>query len=155
MMSQLKEIIPGAEYWPEFIQNDSEQFEARLVMVKILESPSIFFDGMHGSTLPVAVAHGEGKASCADEAFQQTKARNLIAMQYINNNLQITDKYPFNPNGSIYGATGFCNQDGRFTIMMPHPERLFRSVQYSWRPDHWQEDGPWMRIFRNARKILN
>ncbi len=155
MMSQLKELIPGAEHWPRFIRNTSEQFEARLVMVKILESPSILFKGMENSTLPIAVAHGEGKAECSDEALAHLIEHNLIPMQYINNTLQVTEKYPFNPNGSTQGATAFCNQDGRFTIMMPHPERLFRAVQHSWRPDSWQENGAWMKIFRNARELFN
>ena len=155
MMSQLKDIIPGAEYWPKFVKNESEQFEARLVLAKILSSSSIFFDGMHGSTLPVVVAHGEGKAEFTSNHMEQLQKEHLIPIQYINNNLQVTDKYPYNPNGSPLGATGFCNQDGRFTIMMPHPERLFRSVQYSWHPRDWKEDGPWMRIFRNARKFIN
>ena len=155
MMSQLKDIIPGAEYWPKFIKNESEQFEARLVLAKILSSSSIFFNDMHGSTLPVVVAHGEGKAEFSSNHMEQLQKDHLISMQYINNNLQVTEKYPFNPNGSPSGATGFCNQDGRFTIMMPHPERLFRSVQYSWHPRDWKEDGPWMRIFRNVRKFIN
>ncbi len=154
MMSHLKNIIPGAQDWPEFIQNESEQFEARLVMVEILESPSIFFQSMQGSTLPVVVAHGEGKAVHTGNGLNQLQKDNLIAIQYINNTLQVTEKYPFNPNGSPLGATGFCNEDGRFTIMMPHPERLFRTVQYSWHPKSWDEDGPWMRIFRNARNFI-
>lgn len=155
MLAQLSELIPGAENWPKFIRNTSEQFESRLVMVKILESPSILFEGMHGSTLPIVVAHGEGKADLSNESLEHLLQNKLIAMQFINNNLQVDDIYPFNPNGSPLGATAFCNQDGRFTIMMPHPERLFRSVQYSWQPNEWSEDGPWMRIFRNARVALN
>ncbi len=154
MMSQLKNIIPGAQDWPEFIQNESEQFEARLVMVEILESPSIFFQGMQGSALPIVVAHGEGNAVHTGNGLDQLQKDNLIAIQYINNYLQVSEKYPFNPNGSPLGATGFCNDDGRFTIMMPHPERLFRTVQYSWHPEGWNEDGPWMRIFRNARNFI-
>ena len=155
MLAQLSELIPGAEHWPKFIRNTSEQFESRLVMVKIVESSSILFEGMHGSTLPIVVAHGEGKADLSNESLEHLLQHKLISMQYINNNLQVVDIYPFNPNGSPRGATAFCNQDGRFTIMMPHPERLFRSVQFSWRPKEWSEDGPWMRIFRNARVALN
>jgi len=155
MMSQLNEIIPGTEHWPQFVQNRSEQFEARLVMVEILPSESLLFNEMQGSTLPVVVAHGEGRAVITNESLKHLQNNNQISMNYINNNLQVTDKYPFNPNGSSQGSTGFCNQDGRITIMMPHPERLFRSVQYSWRPKEWAEDGPWMRLFRNARKVLS
>ena len=155
MLAQLKELIPGAEHWPKFIRNSSEQFEARLVMVKILESPSILLKGMQGSTLPVVVAHSEGKVDLSDESLKLLLQHRLVPMQFINNNLQVTDKYPYNPNGSPQGVTAFCNKDGRITIMMPHPERLFRAVQYSWRPEVWQEDGPWMRMFRNARVALN
>ena len=154
MLAQLNELIPGAELWPKFIRNTSEQFESRLVMVKVLESPSILFDGMQGSTLPIVVAHGEGKADLSETSTETLMQQKLISMQFVNNNLQVTEKYPFNPNGSRQGATAFCNEDGRFTIMMPHPERLFRSVQHSWRPKEWQEDGPCMRMFRNARVAL-
>jgi len=110
---------------------------------------------MQGSTMPVVVAHGEGMADVSDDSLNYLNKHNQVTMNYINNNLQITDIYPFNPNGSPQGATGFCNEDGRFTIMMPHPERLFRSVQYSWRPKEWAENGPWMRMFRNARSSLS
>ena len=154
MMSQLSEIIPGADQWPRFIQNKSEQFEARLVMVEIRVSKSLLFNGMQGSTLPVVVAHGEGKAEASEDSFTYLQKYNQISMNYINYNYQATECYPFNPNGSAQGATGFCNEDGRVTIMMPHPERLFRSVQYSWHPTEWKEDGAWMRMFRNARKLL-
>jgi len=154
MMSQLSEIIPGADQWPRFIQNKSEQFEARLVMVEIRVSKSLLFNGMQGSTLPVVVAHGEGKAEASEDSFTYLQKYNQISMNYINYNHQATECYPFNPNGSAQGATGFCNEDGRVTIMMPHPERLFRSVQYSWHPTEWKEDGAWMRMFRNARKLL-
>ncbi len=155
MMSQLREIIPGAEHWPIFVQNTSEQFEARLIMVEVKDSASLLFNDMHGSTLPVVVAHGEGRAEVSNDSLDYMNKRNQVALNYINNNLQLTDIYPFNPNGSPQGATGFCNEDGRFTIMMPHPERLFRSVQNSWHPDEWKEDGAWLKIFRNARKILD
>ena len=156
MMSQLKEIIPGAEHWPIFVQNTSEQFEARLVMVEIESSASMLLNEMHGSTLPVAVAHGEGMAKLSATSLKQLAERNQIALKYISNNLQDTEIYPFNPNGSPQGSTGFCNEDGRITIMMPHPERLFRTVQYSWHPmKSWADYGPWMRMFRNARKYLS
>ena len=155
MMSQLKEIIPGAAHWPKFIANNSEQFESRLVMVKILNSPSILLQDMQDSTLPIVVAHGEGRTELSIEATEKLIEQNLISMQFINNNLQATDKYPFNPNNSALGATAFCNEDGRFTIMMPHPERLFRSVQFSWKPKEWQEQGAWMRMFQSARKYLD
>lgn len=154
MLARLKELIPGAEHWPRFVRNSSEQFEARLVMVKILESPSIFFKDMQGSTLPVAVAHGEGRADLSNASLRLLLERRLVPMQFINNDLQPTEQYPYNPNGSPQGITAFCSRDGRVTIMMPHPERLFRTVQHSWHPKAWGEDGPWMRMFRNARVAL-
>ena len=154
MLAQLRELIPGTQNWPRFTHNASGQFEARLVMVEIMQSPSIFFQDMHGSCLPIAVAHAEGKADFPAGALDALLQSRLVSMRYINNTLQATDKYPYNPSGSPFGVTGFCNQDGRFTIMMPHPERLFRSVQYSWHPGEWSDDGPWMQIFRNARTAL-
>jgi phosphoribosylformylglycinamidine synthase len=154
MMSQLREIIPGAEHWPSFVQNRSEQFEARLVMVEVNESASMLFQGMQGSTLPVVVAHGEGRAEISEQSLEYLKTHNQLIINYINNDLQATDIYPYNPNGSPNGATGFCNEDGRITIMMPHPERLFRSIQQSWYPKDWKEEGAWMKMFRNAREIL-
>ena len=155
MISQLKEIIPGAENWPQFVQNESEQFEARMVMVKILKTSSLMLKGMQNSTLPVVVAHGEGRADYTNGSLEYLQRHDQVTMQYINNHLQVTEKYPYNPNGSEAGATGFCNHDGRITIMMPHPERLFRAIQYSWKPKEWSEDGPWMKMFRNARLELN
>ncbi len=155
MLSQLQELIPGTNHWPRFVRNLSEQFEARLVLVEIQESKSIWFEGMQGSVLPIAVAHGEGRVDIDKKSLDDLREHKLIAMNYINNNLQISEKYPFNPNGSPQGVTAFCNMDGRFTIMMPHPERLFRTVQYSWHPSEWQENGPWMRLFQNARVWLN
>ena len=149
MMSGLKTIIPGAENWPGFERNRSEQFEARLLQVEVLQSPSIFLDGMAGSKMPLVVAHGEGRAEFAT-ADQQANA--LSALRYLGPDGAAATSYPHNPNGSPNGLTGFTTADGRFTIMMPHPERLFRSLQYSWRPEGWGEDGPWMRMFRNARK---
>jgi phosphoribosylformylglycinamidine synthase len=149
MMSRLKNIIPGAEHWPRFERNLSEQFEARLVMVEVPETPSILFTDMAGSRMPIVVSHGEGRAVFDDKA-QRRKAE--ICLRYVDNRGRKTETYPLNPNGSPKGITGLTTPDGRFTIMMPHPERVFRAVQHSWRPDEWQEDGPWLRLFRNARK---
>ena len=149
MLSQLKSIIPGSESWPQFVRNQSEQFEARLVMVEITESPSILFNGMTGSQLPIVVAHGEGRVNAASTDLDQ------MCLRYIDNAGNETERYPANPNGSIAGATGFTTSDGRFTIMMPHPERVFLSSQYSWLAADWLgADGPWMAMFHNARKWL-
>ena len=156
MMSHLKDMIPGASHWPQFLRNRSEQFEARFSLVEVQESPSILLMDMVGSRLPIAVAHGEGRAEfkSGDDA-QQTLGAGLVALQYVDHRGKATERYPFNPNGSPAGITGLCNEDGRFTIMMPHPERVFRSVQYSWYPDEWGEEGPWLRLFQNARRWLN
>ncbi|MDP8566851.1 phosphoribosylformylglycinamidine synthase [Methylophilus aquaticus] len=155
MMSNLHSIIPGAEHWPHFVRNKSEQFEARVALVEILPSPSIFFEGMAGSRMPIAVAHGEGFTEFTDaNAVTSVLKQQLATVRYIDHASTPTEVYPFNPNGSPQGLTGFTTQDGRFSIMMPHPERVFRAVQHSWRPDDWQEDGPWMRMFRNARKFV-
>ncbi|WP_334106529.1 phosphoribosylformylglycinamidine synthase [Methylobacillus sp.] len=155
MMSNLHSVIPGAEHWPHFVRNRSEQFEARFAMVEVLESPSLFFSGMAGSRMPIAVAHGEGYAEFADVSAQkQAEARNLVTMRFVDNTGAATEVYPFNPNGSPQGITGLTTADGRFSIMMPHPERVFRTVQHSWHPDGWGEDGPWIRMFRNARKFI-
>jgi phosphoribosylformylglycinamidine synthase len=151
MMSNLHEIIPGAAAWPHFVRNRSEQFEARFVMVEVMPSPSLFFSGMAGSRLPVVVAHGEGYAEFADEA---QRARALVSLRFVDNRGAATELYPLNPNGSPQGTTGLTTPDGRFTILMPHPERVFRSVQNSWRPASWCEDGPWLRMFRNARQWI-
>jgi phosphoribosylformylglycinamidine synthase len=148
MMSNLSAIIPGAEHWPHFVRNKSEQFEARFAMVEVQQSPSLFFAGMEGSRMPVAVAHGEGYAEFRDAAQMQSAT---AALRFVDNRGQATETYPANPNGSPAGITGLTTPDGRFTIMMPHPERVFRAVQHSWHPDGWEEDGPWMRMFRNAR----
>ncbi len=151
MMSKLHEIIPGAAHWPHFARNQSEQFEARLVMVEVQHSPSILFDGMAGSRLPVVTAHGEGYADFGTAARLKT-AQAYTSLRYVDNYGQITETYPLNPNGSPQGITGLTTPDGRFSIMMPHPERLFRAVQHSWHPAGWQENGAWLRIFQNARK---
>jgi phosphoribosylformylglycinamidine synthase len=149
MMSALKSIIPGAEHWPAFRRNKVEQFEARFVMAEILDSPSIFFAGMEGSQVPIVVSHGEGRA-VFDNA--DDKAKVLSAVRYVDNKGEPTEAYPYNPNGSPGGLTAVTTEDGRFTIMMPHPERVFRTVQMSWHPESWGEDSPWMRMFRNSRR---
>ncbi len=148
MMSGLKEIIPGAEHWPAFKRNDSEQFEARVAMVAVPESPSILLQGMAGSRLPVVIAHGEGRVEFSEPADVDQA---LVALSYVDNYGNNTTAFPANPNGSPNGITGLTTIDGRFTIMMPHPERCFRTLQNSWFPDDWKEDGAWMRMFQNAR----
>lgn len=148
MMARLRDLIPGAAHWPRFLRNQSEQFEARLVMVEVPASPSILFTGMAGSRLPIVVAHGEGRAVFAT---REEAAQARIALRYVDHRGQATERYPFNPNGSPQGITGLTTDDGRFTILMPHPERVIRSVQFSWRPRDWGEDGPWLRLFQNAR----
>ncbi|MGZ8189588.1 MAG: phosphoribosylformylglycinamidine synthase subunit PurQ, partial [Methylococcaceae bacterium] len=150
MMSGLKDIIPGAEHWPRFLRNTSEQFEARVAMVKVQKSPSIFFSGMEGSRMPVAIAHGEGRAEFSVNLQAAFEAQ-VITLCYIDNYGIETTAFPANPNGSPLGVTGLTTTDGRFTIMMPHPERCFRTLQNSWHPDEWSEYGAWMRMFRNAR----
>lgn len=152
MMSNLKSLIPGADHWPRFVRNLSEQFEARVALVKIEQTPSILLQGMAGSHMPVAVAHGEGRAEFADAAHQQALVDSgAIAMRYVDNHLAVTEQYPANPNGSPMGVSAVSSDDGRVTIMMPHPERVFRAVQNSWQPGEWEEDGAWMRLFRNGR----
>ncbi len=152
MLSTLKELIPGADHWPRFVGNTSEQFEARLSLVEVCASPSIFLRDMAGARLPIAVAHGEGRAEFPnDEALQRADSSGLVVARYVDHRGHTTETYPCNPNGSPHGISGLTTDDGRVTIMMPHPERVFRTVQYSWHPDEWGEDGPWMRFFRNAR----
>ena len=149
MLSQLKALIPGSDHWPQFERNISEQFEARFSLVEIVESPSILLKGMAGSTMPIAVAHGEGRAE-----FASTKDIDnaLVVMRYVDNYGKPTERYPSNPNGSPRGITALTTTDGRVTIMMPHPERVTRTVQHSWHPDDWGKDGPWLRLFQNARQ---
>ncbi|MFT5812921.1 MAG: phosphoribosylformylglycinamidine synthase, partial [Psychroserpens sp.] len=155
MLSNLKEIIPGAEAWPRFVQNKSERFEARFSLVEIQETPSIFFEGMAGSRMPIAVSHGEGRAEfSSDDAIDNANESDTVAMRFVDNYGHITETYPANPNGSPDGITALTTTDGRVTIMMPHPERVFRTVANSWHPDEWQEDSPWVRMFRNARKFV-
>ena len=152
MFSQLKHLIPGADHWPRFYKNQSEQFEARVTMVEVMDSPSIFLQGMQGSKMPIPVAHGEGRAVFDTEAgAQHALDKGLVSLRYLDNSGQPTQHYPENPNGSPLAITGLSTEDGRFTIMMPHPERVIRTVTNSWHPDNWNEDGAWMRMFRNAR----
>ncbi len=152
MFAALREIIPGTEHWPRFVRNRSEQFEARLSLVEIVDSPSLIFQGMQGAILPIAVAHGEGRAEFATAAGAGTIAADgLIAMRFVDNYGHVASRYPANPNGSPLGIAGLCSTDGRVTITMAHPERVFRSVQNSWHPPEWGEDGGWLRMFRNAR----
>ena len=150
MVSNLKEIIPGSQNWPSFEKNTSEQFEARLTSVKIEQTNSILFNGMEGSIMPIAIAHGEGRAK-----FTSQQSKTNIAMQYVDYSGKKTQTYPHNPNGSEDGIASMCDDSGRITIMMPHPERVFRAIQNSWHPDDWQERSPWMRMFENARKWVD
>ncbi|MBQ56779.1 MAG: phosphoribosylformylglycinamidine synthase [Pseudomonadaceae bacterium] len=152
MLSNLHELIPGSEFWPHFVRNRSEQFEARVAMVQVQESASIFLQGMAGSRMPIAIAHGEGHAEFeSEEALLEADLSGCVAMRFVDNHGKVTENYPANPNGSPRGITGLTSRDGRVTIMMPHPERVFRAVQNSWAPDEWNEDGAWLRMFRNAR----
>lgn len=153
MMSNLHELVPGADYWPRFVRNQSERFEARVCTVEVQPSNSILLQGMEGSRLPIAVAHGEGRAEFAVSSHIDAAASARgIALRYVDNWGNVTETYPANPNGAPQGITGLCNVDGRVTIMMPHPERVYRTVQNSWHPKSWGEDGPWLRMFRNARR---
>ena len=153
MLSHLHELIPGAGNWPRFLRNKSEQFEARLSLVEVLESPSVFLDGMAGSRLPIATSHGEGRVSFIEDT-DRYMASHMIAVRYVDNYGDVADTYPANPNGSLDGICGLSNEDGRVTIMMPHPERVVRTTQNSWHPENWGPDGPWMRMFRNARVAI-
>ncbi|SPJ33724.1 phosphoribosylformylglycinamidine synthase [Kushneria phyllosphaerae] len=153
MLSQLKSLIPGADHWPRFVRNLSEQYEARVSMVRVEPTPSLFLADMAGSRMPIAVAHGEGQAQFRDGShLRQAQASGTVALRYVDNLGEVTTGYPANPNGSPSGITGLTSSDGRVTIMMPHPERVARAVTNSWRPQEWQEAGGWMRMFRNARK---
>jgi len=152
MMAALKEIIPGAALWPRFVRNRSEQFEARFGLVRVEQSDSMLTAGMPGSVMPIVVSHGEGRAEFRDQAHERACIDSqLVWLRYLDNRGRVAASYPANPNGSPDGIAGLTSADGRVTIAMPHPERVFRSVQHSWRPDHWGEDSPWMRLFRNAR----
>ena len=153
MLSNLRELIPGAELWPRFVRNRSEQFEARVCMVEITESPSILLRGMRGSKLPIAVAHGEGRAEFEHEAARAAlDASGLVGARYVDHFGRSDQPLSGEPQRlPCNGITGLCNENGRVTLLMPHPERVFRSVQYSWHPREWAEDAPWLRLFRNAR----
>jgi len=150
MLSALRDIIPGTESWPDFIANRSGQFEARLSLVKVSDSASLFLHGMAGSLLPVATAHGEGRA----DFHRQAPSPETVALQYVDAKGDAMETYPQNPNGSPQGVTGLCNTDGRITIMMPHPERTLRTVNFSWAPAGWENVSPWQRMFLNARQWL-
>jgi len=152
MMSYLRELIPGTELWPQFTRNVSEQFEARMVMVEVMKSPSILLSGMEGSRMPIVVAHGEGYALMpAGVDAPRLLREHVAALRYVDHYGSATEVYPFNPNGSPLGITGVTSADGRVTLMMPHPERVVRRVQYSWAPREWGAEGPWLRMFQNAR----
>jgi phosphoribosylformylglycinamidine synthase len=153
MMSNLRDLIPGAANWPHFVRNRSEQFEARFVMLEVQSAPSLFFRGMEGSRIPVALAHGEGYAEFRDAA-ELAAAQPDVALRFVDHRGTPTERYPYNPNGSPQGIAGLTTSDGRVTILMPHPERVWRSAQMSWHPDEWGEASPWLRMFRNARAWL-
>jgi phosphoribosylformylglycinamidine synthase len=156
MLSALKELIPGTELWPRFLKNTSEQFEARLVNVQINESPSIFFKGMVGSVIPVPVAHGEGRAVFDNEdTLQQALEDELVPWQFVDSDKTVTEVYPRNPNGSPLGITAMTTPNGRATIVMPHPERVFLTQQLSWHPNDWNDDSPWFKMFQNAREWVD
>ena len=155
MVSNLKDLIPGAGHWPRFVQNLSERFEARFSSLKIEETPSVLLKGMAGSVLPIAVAHGEGRAEFASrEAAEACLGTGLVALRYVDGKHEYTERYPLNPNGSPFGITGLTSKDGRALIMMPHPERVYRTVQNSWHPSDWGEFAPWMKLFLNARAFV-
>ncbi len=151
MLAQLKELIPGAGHWPSFQRNRSEQYEARLALLEVVDSPSVLLAGMAGSRIPVVVAHGEGRAVFAADA---DRAAAQVAVRYVDGAGAVATSFPANPNGSPDAIAGLTSADGRATLMMPHPERVFRSVQLSWRPREWGEDSPWMQLFRNARRFV-
>ena len=165
MLAALKELIPGAGGWPDFAGNRSEQFEARLSMVEVLESPSLFLQGMAGSRLPVATAHGEGRAFFPDPAvLERVEAEGLAPVRFVDDAGDVTERYPFNPNGSANGIAALCSPDGRHLAIMPHPERGFLSWQCGWNPPEWRDairtaadqgqpfPSPWMQMFQNARE---
>ena len=155
MLSNLNELIPGSDLWPRFVRNNSERFEARFSLVEVQKSNSLFLNDMAGSHMPIAVSHGEGRVEVKDSShLAAIEASGSIALRFIDNYGNNTQAYPANPNGSPNGITGLTSADGRVTIMMPHPERVFRTVANSWHPDEWKEDSPWMRMFRNVRKQL-
>jgi phosphoribosylformylglycinamidine synthase len=153
MMSHIKEIIPGTHLWPNFVKNESEQFEARFLSVEVKKNNSLFFNGMIGSVIPIVVSHGEGRAEFNGAKLKEIQAKDQVTLTYYGKNGTLS--YPDNPNGSPLGITGVSNFDGRFSIMMPHPERVFRTDQNSWHPKSWEEFGPWYKMFANANKHFN
>ena len=156
MLSHLRNIIPGADHWPRFVKNLSEQFEARLSLVEVTKSSSLFLKDMEGSILPIATSHGEGRVEYHHkDDHNQLNRHNQVIVRYVDNYGQSTNQYPSNPNGSIDGVAGFCSEDGRVTIIMPHPERVIRSVQHSWSSSDWDDNGPWLKIFHNAREWID
>jgi phosphoribosylformylglycinamidine synthase len=154
MMSQLAPLIPGAEHWGRFHRNMSEVFEARAVNVRVEKSVSVLLEDMQGSILPIAVAHGEGRLVATEQQLATLNAENQVILRYVDSLGNPTQHYPLNPNGSPEAITGQTSKDGRATVMMPHPERNFRALQHSWKPEDWAEDGAWLRMFRNARKFI-
>ena len=155
MISNLRELVPGSSHWPRFVRNLSEQYEARVALVRVEASPSVLLAGMHGSQIPIVVAHGEGQAEFGDASdLSALEARRGVALRYVDTRGRQTQRFPANPNGSAGAVAAVCSEDGRVTITMPHPERVFRTVQNSWAPAAWGEDGAWMRLFRNARVWL-
>jgi phosphoribosylformylglycinamidine synthase len=155
MISNLRELVPGSSHWPRFVRNLSEQYEARVALVRVEASPSVLLAGMHGSQIPIVVAHGEGQAEFAQGAdLSALEARRGVALRYVDTRGRQSQRFPANPNGSAGAVAAVCSEDGRVTITMPHPERVFRTVQNSWAPAAWGEDGAWMRLFRNARVWL-
>ena len=155
MVSNLKDLIPGAAHWPRFVQNASERFEARFASVKIESTPAVLLRGMEGSILPITLAHGEGRAEFSGSATaEKCLETGLVSLRYVDNHHVYTERYPLNPNGSPLGINGLTTTDGRALIMMPHPERAFRTCQNSWHPADWAEDGPWLRLFQNARLFV-
>ena len=155
MLASLKELIPGVDHWPRFVRNRSDQFEARLSLVRVEASPSILLNSMIGSRMPIVTSHGEGCAEFASEGALVCCDRELACVRYVDNRGETAGQYPANPNGSPRGIAGLTSQDGRVTIMMPHPERVFRTVQYSWHPIGWGEDSPWQKLFVNARDWID
>jgi phosphoribosylformylglycinamidine synthase len=154
MVADLAPDLVGStrDVWPRFVKNRSERFEARVVLLRIEQSPSLFFRDMQGSRIPIANAHGEGRAEFgAPSQLEALEAQGLIAARFVDGRGEVTDEYPANPNGSPNGIASVTTPDGRVTVIMPHPERVFRTVQLSWHPPEWGEDSPWMRMFRNAR----
>jgi phosphoribosylformylglycinamidine synthase len=155
MLSDLADQLPGAGAWPRFVRNRSEQFEARLVLVRLEPGPSIFFRGMAGSRIPIANAHGEGRAELDAAQLAALESAGLVAARFVDGRGDVATTYPANPNGSPGGVASLTTLDGRITIIMPHPERVFRTAQMSWHPPEWGEDSPWMQMFYNARAWVN